>query len=72
VTTHDEHPQGPRPQGDEAVEVLMTATWTGSELDWSAAAEELDLASVRCEGTLRNPVAMWVVRNGDDVYVRSV
>jgi hypothetical protein len=69
VTTHDEHPQGPRPQGDEAIEMLMTAT---CELDWSAAAEELDLASVRCEGTLRNPVAMWVVRNGDDVYVRSV
>jgi hypothetical protein len=37
-----------------------------------AAAQELDLASVRPDGTLRRPVTMWVVRVGDDVYVRSV
>jgi hypothetical protein len=46
--------------------------WTSDELDSIAAAEELDLASVRREGTLRRPVTMWVVRDGDDVYVRSV
>jgi hypothetical protein len=34
--------------------------------------EELELASVREDGTLRRPVIMWVVRDGDDVYVRSV
>jgi len=27
---------------------------------------------VRGDGTLRRPVTMWVVRVGDDVYVRSV
>ena len=36
------------------------------------AAEELDLASMRHDGTLRRPVTMWVVRDGDDLYVRSV
>jgi hypothetical protein len=46
--------------------------WTSDELDSIAAAEELELASVRRDGTHRKPVTMWVVRVGDDVYVRSV
>jgi hypothetical protein len=46
--------------------------WTRDQLDTIAAAEELDLASVRRDGTLRRPVTMWVVRHGDDLYVRSV
>jgi hypothetical protein len=50
---------------------MMTA-WTSAELDKIAAAEELQLASVRRDGTLRNPVTIWVVRHGDDLYVRSV
>lgn len=49
----------------------MTA-WTSDELAEIEAAEELDLASVRPDGTLHKPVTMWVVRHGDDVYVRSV
>ncbi len=48
------------------------STWTSDELSKIDAAEELDLASVRRDGTLRNPVTMWVVRHGDDLYVRSV
>jgi hypothetical protein len=48
------------------------AVWTSDELDKIGAAEELELASVRRDGTLRNPVTMWVVRDGDDLYVRSV
>jgi len=47
-------------------------TWTSDELDKIGAAEELDLASVRPDGTLRHPVTMWVVRDADDLYVRSV
>jgi hypothetical protein len=46
--------------------------WTNDEVDRVGAAEELDLASVRRDGTLRRPVTMWVVRDGDDLYVRSV
>jgi hypothetical protein len=48
------------------------STWTNDELSKLGSVEELDLASVRRDGTLRNPVTMWVVRYGNDVYVRSV
>jgi hypothetical protein len=46
--------------------------WTSEELDAIGAAEELQLSSVRSDGTLRNPVTMWVVRHDDRLYVRSV
>jgi hypothetical protein len=48
------------------------ATWTSDELTRIGGAEELYLASRRRDGTLRDPVTMWVVRDGDDLYVRSV
>ena len=48
------------------------STWTSDELSRIGAAEELDLASVRSDSTLRKPVTMWVVRRDDDLYVRSV
>ncbi len=47
------------------------AAWTSEELDRIGGAEELDLTSVRQDGTLRKPVTIWVVRVGDDVYVRA-
>jgi len=46
--------------------------WTREELEQIAAADELQLASEQPDGTLRKPVTIWVVRLGDDVYVRSV
>ena len=46
--------------------------WTSDQLDKVGTAEELQLASVGRDGTLRKPVTMWVVRHGDDLYVRSV
>ena len=49
----------------------MTA-WTNDELSRIGTADELRIASVRGDGTLRNPVTIWVVRHGDDLYVRSV
>ena len=48
------------------------ATWTNDELGKIGKAEELQIASLRRDGTLRNPVTIWVVRLGDDLYVRSV
>jgi hypothetical protein len=48
------------------------STWMPDELSKIERAEELDLASMRRDGTLRSPVTMWVVRDGDDLYVRSV
>jgi hypothetical protein len=47
-------------------------TWTNDELEKVGDAEELRLASVREDGSLRQPVVMWVVRNGNEIYVRSV
>jgi hypothetical protein len=47
-------------------------TWTSDELDRIGGAEELEIASVRRDGTLRKTVTIWVVRHGDDLYVRSV
>ena len=47
-------------------------TWTSNELNKIDVAEELRIASLREDGTLRNPVTIWMVRVGDDIYVRSV
>jgi hypothetical protein len=47
------------------------AAWTSGELDKIAAANELELASAKRDGTLRKPVTIWVVRHGDNLYVRS-
>jgi hypothetical protein len=47
-------------------------TWTSNELNKIGTAEELRIASLRADGTLRKPVIIWVVRLGDDLYVRSV
>ena len=46
--------------------------WTREELDRIEQTDELDLASQRRDGSLRDPVTMWVVRDGDDLYVRSI
>jgi hypothetical protein len=46
-------------------------TWTDSELQRIGGAEELQISSGRADGSLRPYVTIWVVRSGDDVYVRS-
>ncbi len=46
-------------------------TWTSDELSRIAAADELEIAPLRGDGTLRRPVPIWVVRHDDDLYVRS-
>jgi hypothetical protein len=47
-------------------------TWTSEELKKIGTAEELEIASLRPDGTLRKWVTIGVVRLGDDLYVRSV
>jgi hypothetical protein len=47
-------------------------TWASEELTRIGKAEELQLASLRRDGTFRNPVTIWVVRVGENLYVRSV
>jgi hypothetical protein len=46
--------------------------WTSDELTRIGTAEELQIASRRRDGTLRSPRTIWVVRLGDDLYVRSM
>jgi hypothetical protein len=41
------------------------------ELTKIAGAEELELAPLRRDGALGHPVTIWVVRVGDDLFVRS-
>ena len=47
-------------------------TWTSDELNRIGKTEEPQIVSLRRDGTLRNLVTIWVVRVGDDLYVRSV
>jgi hypothetical protein len=47
-------------------------TWSTAELEQIASRDELDVAPRRGDGTLTKPRIVWMVRVGDDVYVRSV
>jgi hypothetical protein len=46
--------------------------WTSDQLGKIGREEEVQIASVRRDGTLGKPVTVWVVRHGDDLYIRSV
>jgi len=45
--------------------------WTADELARIGKADELQITSRRRDGSLRPYVTIWVVRSGDDLYVRS-
>jgi len=47
------------------------STWTDEELNKIGRASELQIAPRRKDGSLRKPVTIWVVRQGDNLYVRS-
>jgi len=49
----------------------MTA-WKSDELATIGAAEEMQIAPFRRDGAPGKLVTVWVVRHGDDLYVRSV
>ena len=46
--------------------------WTSEELSKIGTAEELRIRPLRRNGTLRSPTTIWVVRHGEDLYVRPV
>ena len=48
----------------------MTA-WPVNQLDAIDRAEELEVVTVRPDGSTRRPVPIWVVRVKDDIFVRS-
>lgn len=45
--------------------------WTQKDLERIGAADELQLATFKRDGTRSRPVTIWVVRVGDEVYVRA-
>jgi hypothetical protein len=45
--------------------------WIRHDLERIGAAEELQLATFKKDGTLRRPVVIWVVRVSDELYVRA-
>lgn len=47
-------------------------TWTSDELTHIEHADELEIAPLQCDGTPRNPVPIWVARDGDAVYAVTV
>ena len=47
------------------------SNWTADELDRIGTTDELQIAPVRPDGSLRPYTTIWVVRVGDDLYVRS-
>lgn len=50
----------------------MTETsWTEEELDRIGGSQDLEVDHVRADGTPREPVTIWVVRVGDDLYVHA-
>jgi hypothetical protein len=47
------------------------SAWSDDELRRIAEADELDIAAVRSNGELRSATPIWVVRAGDELYVRA-
>ena len=45
--------------------------WTSEQLEKIGAGDELEIAALRPDGSLRPYTTIWVVRVGDDLYVRS-
>jgi hypothetical protein len=48
-----------------------SASSTNAELDKIAAADDLEHRPAGADGRLRKPLTIWIVRQGDDIYVRS-
>ena len=48
------------------------AAWTKDELSKIGGAEEVDVAAVTRDGSVRNRVTIWLVLHGEDLFVRSV
>ena len=62
---------GARPESEgDAVAHETTTSWPSDELTTIGRTEELGLASLREDGTLRPYATIWVVCAGDELYVR--
>ena len=48
------------------------STWSQDDLDRLGGAGEVEVSSVRRDGSLSRPRTVWIVRVGDQLYLRSV
>ena len=71
LKSHDQ-PRDQAPPADREEEEGPMTKWTGDQLDKVGKVEEVQIASVRNDGTLRTPVTIWVARHGDDLFIRCV
>lgn len=46
--------------------------WNSDDLSRIGNTEEIQIASVRRDGTFSNPTTIWTVRVDDDLYIRSI
>ncbi|NVI90356.1 DUF2255 family protein [Actinomadura sp. BRA 177] len=47
------------------------STWSSDDLTDLGDAQEIQIAPERNDGSLRSPTTIWIVRSGDEMYVRS-
>ncbi len=52
--------------------MAATTVWRSGELSTIGAADELQIAPLQQDGSSRKPVTIWVVRQGDDLFVCSM
>ena len=52
--------------------VTPTDGWTDDEIGALTREDEIHVASIRRDGSARNPVTMWMVTDDGSVYVRAV
>jgi hypothetical protein len=48
------------------------APWNPTQLAEIASTQEIEISSLREDGTLAKPVTIWAVQVGDELFVRSV
>ena len=48
------------------------SAWSQDDLDWLGGAGEVQVSSVRRDGSLSRARTVWIVRVGDGLYLRSV
>ena len=48
------------------------STWSSDDLARLGSADEIQIAPEKDDGTLRSPTTIWIVRSGEEMYVRSV
>ncbi len=59
------------PGGASGEALTRSSAWSKEDLERIGGAPEIELVTLRADGSPRQPVTLWVVRVGDALYVRS-